>query len=226
VGGYLARPLGAGPFPGVILIHEAFGLVTHTKEQARKFAAAGYITVTPDLYWREQPFNPDDMQAVMGRMGNLADSQVVGDLEGAASFLKNMPTCNGKLGCIGHCSGGRHTLLMACNSKSLSAAVDCYGGRVIPDQLTPAMPKAVIDMIPGLSVPLLGLFGEADQNPSPQHVARLESELKKHRKEYEFKSYPPPVGHGFFADYRQSYRQDAAVDGWARIFAHFDKHLK
>jgi len=71
----------------------------------------------------------------------------------------------------------------------------------------------------------LGLFGAMDQNPSPQHVARLEGELKKHEKQYEFKSYPGDVGHGFFADYRPSYRQEAAVDGWRRIFDFFGRNL-
>ncbi|MBI3953823.1 MAG: dienelactone hydrolase family protein, partial [Chloroflexi bacterium] len=184
------------------------------------------IAIAPDLYWRHGALDPSDMRAVMQAMGGLPDAQAVGDLEGAASLLKNIPTCSGKLGCIGHCSGGRHTVLFACNSKSLGAAVDCYGGRVIPDQLTPAMPKAVVDMVPNLGCPLLGLFGAADGNPNPDHVARLEAELKRHTKQHEFKSYPAPVGHGFFADYRPSYNQEAAVDGWERIFAFFGKHLK
>lgn len=227
IGGYLARPLGTGPFPGVVLIHEAFGQVNHTREEAHKFASAGFITLCPDLYWREGMvvFDPADFRALMQLVGGLADAQAIGDLEGAASFLKAQPTCNGKLGAIGHCSGGRHTLLFACNTKSLSAAVDCYGGRVIPEQLTPAMPKAVIDMVGDLSCPLLGLFGEADRDPSPDHVKRLEDELKKHRKQYEFKSYAKPVDHGFFADYRPSYNQEAAVDAWERVFTFFGKHL-
>jgi carboxymethylenebutenolidase len=104
--------------------------------------------------------------------------------------------------------------------------VDCYGGRVITDELTPKQPKAVIDMVVNLNSPLLGLFGELDQNPSPQHVSRLGEELKKHHKEFIFKSYPPDVGHGFFADYRPSYRQVAAVDGWNHIFDFFGKYLR
>lgn len=226
IGGYVAKPLGPGPFPGVIVIHEGFGLVTHTKEFVRKFADAGFVVIAPDLYWREGLVDPADMRAVMRAVGGVADARAIGDLEGAATFLKCIPTCNGKLGCIGHCSGGRHTLLFACNSKSLGAAVDCYGGRVIPDELTPAMPKAVIDMIPDLSCPLLGLFGEADVNPNPEHVQRIEAELRKYNKEYELKSYPAPVTHGFFADYRPSYNQEAAVDGWERIFAFYNKHLR
>jgi carboxymethylenebutenolidase len=225
IDGYTARPLGPGPYPGVIVIHEAFGMVEHTRELARKFAAAGYVAVAPNLYSRIGMVDPADMRSVMQAMGGLADSQAIGDLEGAASFFMEQPTGNGKLGCIGHCSGGRHTLLFACNTRSLSAAVDCYGGRVVTDELTPTMPKAVVDMVSGLSCPLLGLFGEADRNPNPEHVTRIEAELKKHRKQYELKSYPAPVGHGFFADYRPSYNQEAAVDGWSRIFTFYSKHL-
>ena len=225
IGGYMARPLGSGPYPGVIVIHEAFGLVEHTKELVRKFAAHGYIALAPELFYREGPGDPNDLAAVIRRMGGLPDSQVIADLEGVVTTLRSVVTCNGKVGCIGHCSGGRHTLLFACNTRSLSAAVDCYGGRVITDELTPSQPRAVIDMVANLSCPLLGLFGESDLNPSPEHVARLEAELKKHHKEYEFKSYPPDAGHGFFADYRPSYRPEAAVDGWQRIFNFFARYL-
>lgn len=226
LGGYLAKPLGAGSYPGVIVIHEAFGLAEHTKELARKFAHHGFISIAPDLYHREGTGDPEDMQAVIQKMQSLSDAQVIADLEGSVAMLRSVATFNGKIGCIGHCSGGRHTLLFACNTRNLSAAVDCYGGRIIPDELTSAKPKGVIDMVPDLSCPLLGLFGESDANPSPAHVARLEEELKKAKKEYELKMYTGDVGHGFFADYRPSYRQEPAVDGWQRIFNFFDKHLR
>ena len=159
-------------------------------------------------------------------MGGVPDIRAIGDLEGAATFLKNHPTCSGTLGSIGHCSGGRHSLLFACNSSSLRAAIDCYGGRVVTDELTPAMPKAVVDMIPDLDCPVLGLFGASDGNPTPDQVERLESELIKHKKRHEFINYPEPVGHAFFADYRPSYNQEAATDGWMRILVFFEEHLK
>ncbi len=225
IGGYLARPIGPGPYPGIILIHEVFGLLEHTREMARKFAAHGYITIAPDLYYRDGPGDIETIAAAVRQRGGVPDSQAIGDLEGAATALRSVATSSGKLGCIGHCSGGRLTLLFACNTKSLAAAVNCYGGRVVTTELTPNQPKAVIDMVSSLSCPLLGLFGGADSNPSPEHVARLEQELKKYKKEYEFKSYPPDTGHGFFADYRPSYRQESAVDGWKRIFDFFGRHL-
>jgi len=116
ISGYVARPLGPGPYPGVVLIMEAFGLVTHTKEQARKFAAAGYVAITPDLYSREGPIDPADMRAVMAAMGGVPDARAIGDLEGAAQYLKALPTCNGKIGAIGHCS-----------DRSISS-IDCLMG--------------------------------------------------------------------------------------------------
>jgi carboxymethylenebutenolidase len=226
IGGYLARPLGSGPYPGIIVIHEVFGLVEHTKELVRKFAARGYIALAPDLYYREGPGDPEILSVSIRQSGGVADSRVIGDLEGAVNAIRSVSTSSDSTGCIGYCSGGRQTLLFACNTRNLSAAVDCYGGRVITDELTTKQPQAVIDMIAGLSCPLLGLFGDMDANPSPQNVARLEQELKKHHKEYEFKSYPVDSGHGFFADYRPSYRQESAVDGWKRIFEFFGRHLR
>lgn len=223
--GYLARPLGPGPFPGVIVIHEVFGLVDHIKETARRFAGHGYAALAPNLHWREGPGSIEDVAAKVRASGGVPDARCIGDLEGAALFLKGLPYSSGKVGVIGYCSGGRQTLLFACNSRNIDAAVDCYGGRVVTDELTPGQPKAVIDMVAGLSCPLLGLFGQSDQNPSPEHVARLEGELKKHRKAYELHSYPPDTGHGFFADYRPSYRVEAAGDGWQRIFDFFGRHL-
>ncbi len=225
IGGYMARPLGSGSYPGVIVIFEAFGLAEHTKELVRKFAAHGYIALAPDLYYREGPGELEAVRVIIQQKGGVPDSRAIGDLEGAVNALRSVVTFNGKTGCIGHCSGGRHTLLFACNTQSLSAAVSCYGGRVITDELTPNQPKAVIDMVANLGCPLLGLFGALDANPSPEHVARLEQELKKHNKKYEFKSYPADTGHGFFCDSRPSYRQESAVDGWQRVFAFFGRHL-
>ena len=235
VGGYMARPLGPGPYPGVVVIQEIFGMVTHTKELARKIAAEGYIAVAPDLYSRFGLDESADGRAVVQARGGMADSQAIGDMEGAASLIKASPQHNGKIGVIGHCSGGRHSLLFACNSSSVNAAVTCnsssvnaavtcYGGRVITDELTPNAPVAVIDIVPRLNGPLLGLFGAEDQNPSPAHMARLEEELKKQNKTHEFKTYDG-AGHAFFADYRPSYRQEQAVDGWERVFAWFGKYL-
>ncbi len=220
---YIARPLGQGPYPGMIVIHEAFGLVEDTREIARQFAARGFIALAPDLHTRTGPPDPSNLANVIELISALPDEQALNDLEGAVAFLKSLPQCNGKIGVIGFCSGGRHTLLFACRSQNIHAAVDCYGGRMVADPL-PNQPVPPIDMIAGLSCPLLGLFGEEDQNPNVEHVERLRQELDRHGKEYEIKSYPT-AGHGFFATRRPSYRVEAAVDGWQSAYDFFDKHL-
>jgi carboxymethylenebutenolidase len=142
------------------------------------------------------------------------------------AFLKAQSGANGKVGAIGHCSGGRQTYLSACN-LALDAAVDCYGGGVVatPDQLTPERPVAVIDMTKDLACPLLGLFGSDDQNPSPEHVARMEEELKRYDKTFEFHTYEG-AGHGFFWVERPSYNTEAARDGWHEIWEFFSTHLE
>ena len=226
ISGYLARPLGAGPHPGVIVIHEVFGLVTHQKEVARKMAGHGYAAVAPDLHHREGPGDPDDVAAAVRAAVGVPDARCIGDIEGAVNLLRSLPYCNDKVGVIGFCSGGRQTYLVACNISSLDAAIDCYGGRVVasPSELNERQPTAPIDMTEGLNCPLLGLFGVEDTNPSPEQVAQIEQELKRLGKTYELHTYDN-AGHAFFADYRPSYRQQAAVDGWQRVFAWFDKHL-
>ena len=226
VSGFLARPLGAGPYPGIIMIHEVFGLVNHIKELAMGIALHDYAVLTPDLHHREGPGDPEDVAATVRAAGGNPDARTVGDVEGAAGLLRSLPYSSGKVGVIGFCSGGRQTYVAACSIPSLDAAVSCYGGRVVAgaEDLNARQPKAPIDMTDGLNCPLLGLFGVEDTSPSPAQVAQTEAELKRLGKTYEFHTYED-AGHGFFADYRPSYRVPAANDGWDRVFEWFGRHL-
>jgi carboxymethylenebutenolidase len=150
----------------------------------------------------------------------------VGDVAAAAGYLRALPYASGKVGLIGTCSGGRQTVLAASRTHSFDAAVDCWGGRVVmsKEELTSKQPVAPIDYTKDLSCPLLGLFGEEDQSPSPEQVATHEQELKRHGKSFEFHMYAN-AGHGFFYYDRPAYRQEQAVDGWRRVFAFFETHL-
>ncbi|MBI2855388.1 MAG: dienelactone hydrolase family protein [Chloroflexi bacterium] len=225
--GYLARPLGTGPYPGVVVIMEVYGLVEHIKEITRKMAAHGYNAVAPDLHFREGPGPAEEVAAKVREQGGVPDDRCIGDVDGAMRYLRALPTSNGKVGVHGYCSGGRQTYLVACNIPSVDAAVVCYGGGVVatPDRLSARQPVAPVDMTANLNCPMLGLFGVEDRNPSPEHVARMEEELKRHGKSYEFHTYAD-AGHGFFADYRPSYRQPAAVDGWEKLFGWYDRYLR
>jgi len=226
---YLARPLGPGPYPGVVLIHHMPGWDEGSKEMVRKFAYHNYISISPNLHHRLDLKTTDIneiMTAVMNA-GGTPDDQCIGDVDGAIKYLEAMPTYSGKVGTIGFCSGGRQVYLTACNIDRIDAAVNCYSGRVVanPEDLTPNHPVAPIDMTENLSCPMLGLFGVEDQNPSPEHVQRMEEELKRFNKTYEFHTYEN-AGHGFFQTEWPMYRQQAAIDGWQKIFSWYDKYLK
>jgi carboxymethylenebutenolidase len=155
----------------------------------------------------------------------VPDERLVGDVAGATAYLRGMPSSNGKVGVIGYCSGGRQAFLAAC-SLSLDAAVDCYGAYVAgtPPKNFPIAVTPLIPIADRLACPLLGLFGEEDQYPSPEHTAELEEALTEYGKTFEFHTYPG-AGHAFFAVNRPSYRPEAAVDGWQRIYTWFDQYL-
>ena len=222
---FFARPAAEGTYPAVVVIEEAFGLVDHIKDVARQFAGQGYVAIAPELYSREGPPDLNDMSTLMPKMMGMPDVRAVGDLEGAAVYLKGLPFTTGKVGIVGFCSGGRQSLMFACRTRSIDAAVDCYGGFMFQDEPTESRPVAPFDMIADLSCPLLGLFGEEDQNPSVEHVERLRQELTRHNKSFDIHSYPN-AGHAFFADYRPSYHEETAKDAWQRMLAWYDRHLK
>jgi carboxymethylenebutenolidase len=226
INAYFARPMGAGPYPAMVLIHHLPGWDEWYREATRKFAHHGYLAISPNLYYREGHGTPEDVAAKVRAAGGVPDDQVVGDVEGAMRYLRSLPTCNGKVGLIGTCSGGRHTVLVASRSQGFDAAIDCWGGRVVmaKEDLNPKQPVAPIDYTADLSCPLLGLFGEDDQAPTLAQVAQHEEELKKHGKNYEFHRYPK-AGHGFFYYDRPAYRQEQAVDGWQKVFAFLEQHL-
>ncbi len=228
--GYLARPSQPGRNPGIVVIHEAFGLVEHIRDVARRFANIGYNAMAPDLYTRAgPPANPDDMSSVLPVMFGLPDAQAVRDLEAAAAQLRGLSGAAAKVGAIGFCSGGRQTLLFACSSDKVDAAVDCWGGfihRATPDaETTPARPTQVITMVDRLSCPLFAVFGEEDQNPPVALSEELRSRAQRAGKDVTIKVYKN-AGHAFLADYRPSYREQPAFELWSDAVAFFDKHLK
>ncbi|MBE2200476.1 MAG: dienelactone hydrolase family protein [Anaerolinea sp.] len=227
INAYFARPLGPGPFPGMVVIHHMPGWDEWYREATRKFAHHGYAALSPNLYYRTGHGTPEDIAVQVRAAGGVADDQVVADLEGALHYLRAQPTSNGKIGVFGTCSGGRHAYLAACRVPGFAAVVDCWGGRVVMsrEELSPKYPVAPLDYTADLPCPLLGLFGEEDHSPTPAQVAIHEQELKKHGKTYEFHMYPK-AGHGFFYYNRPNYRQEQAVDGWQKIFAFLEKYIK
>jgi carboxymethylenebutenolidase len=224
---YYARPLGPGPYPGIVLVHHLPGWDEFYKEVARRLAQHGYAVICPNMYERFGHATPVEIAAAARAEGGVPDDSVIGDCEAAMKELRSLPYSNGKVGIIGTCSGGRHAYLVACSVGGFDAAVDCWGGRVVQssEELTPQQPVAPIDLTENLSCPVLGLFGNDDQSPSPDQVNQLEAELQKHGKTYEFHRYDG-AGHGFWYYDRQNYRQEQAMDAWEKTFAFFAENLQ
>jgi carboxymethylenebutenolidase len=227
--GYLARPSQPGRCPGIIVIHEAFGLVEHIRDIARRFANIGYNALAPDLYTRSGSPDPNNMDSVFPVMFGLPDAQAVRDMEAAADYLRGLSGASGKVGAIGFCSGGRQTLLFACSSTKPDAAVDCWGGfihRATPDaEMTPSRPTPILNLVDRLSCPLFAVFGEEDENPSVAQSEELRSRAQRAGKDVTIKVYKS-AGHAFLADYRPSYREGPATELWHDAVAFFGKHLK
>jgi carboxymethylenebutenolidase len=223
---YQAVPLAESPVGGVVVIHHLPGYDWSTKEIVRRLAANSYIAIMPNLHWHDAPGAlPDDAAAASRAAGGVPDDRLVEDVAGTIDHITSLPIHNGKVGVIGHCSGGRQAFLAGCR-LDVDAVVDCYGAFIVgspPPQLGLNM-GPLIDLTPSLSAPLLGLFGKEDANPNPEHVAALAAELDRYGKPFEFHSFDN-AGHAFFSVDRPNYRVEAANQGWGVIFDYFEKQL-
>lgn len=231
VNGYLARPSSGGPHPGMIVIHEAGGLNDHIRDVCNRFANIGYVALGVDLYTREGgPPTAGNMQAIMARLFSMSDATILGDLEGAADHLRSREECNGKLGCIGFCMGGRLTLLFACSSEKLDAAVDCWGGFIDTangqERTTELRPNPPLELASKVRCRLYAAVGAEDHNPSPESGKRLREQLAEsdYAEDCRVEVYEG-AGHAFFADYRATYRPEAAAKLWERIVPFLKEHL-
>ena len=224
---YFSRPLGAGPYPGVVLIPHMPGWDELNREVARRFTQHGYAVICPNIYERFGQGQPAEIAQKARDAGGPPDDSVMGDCEGARDYLTAQPYANGKVGVIGMCSGGRHAFLAGCRVKGVDAVVECWGGGVVAssEQLTPAKPVAAIDYTADLGCPLLGIFGNDDKFPTPEQVDLHETELKKHGKDYTFHRYDD-AGHAMWNYAGESYRPVQAMDSWNKALAFFDEHLK
>jgi len=227
INAFFARPLGEGLFPALVLAHHMPGWDLWYREAVYKFAHHGFVTISPNLYFRAGHGTPEDVAAKVRGDGGISDESAVGDLAGAMEFVRALPYVNGKVGIFGTCSGGRHAYLAACRAPGFDAVIDCWGGRVVmtPDQLNSKTPVSPHEYTKDLPCPVLGLFGNEDSSPTPSQVDQHEAELKKYGKTYEFHRYDG-AGHGFFYYHAPMYRQAQAVDGWQKVFAFLEKNLR
>ena len=220
---YRAKPKSGKSHPAVLVVQEIFGVHEHIKDVCRRFAKLGYVAVAPELYARQGDVSKlSDIDAIRPIVAKVPDDQVMSDLDATVAWLdKTGEGDTKKLGITGFCWGGRIVWLYAAHSTKLKAGVAWYG-RLEGDK-DPLHPKHPSDVVADLKAPVLGLYGGQDQGIPLESVERVKKALQAAKKPGEIVVYPD-APHGFFADYRPSYRAADAADGWKRLQQWFRQH--
>ncbi len=223
---YEARPSASGKYPIVIIIPEIFGMHEHIKDVTRRFAKEGFLSITFEPYAREGGvLNLPDIQAVRKVVDNVPDKRVMNDLDALVAYAKQHPAARAdRVGVTGFCRGGMYTLLYAAHNHERKAAVAWYG-QIRPEKKEGIRTAGPLDVTSQIACPILGLYGAEDAGIPADDVREMEAALKRAGKTTEFMLYLGSP-HAFFADYRPSYRREAAQDAWKRCIAWFNKNLK
>jgi carboxymethylenebutenolidase len=218
---YRAMPDSGGPFPVILVVQEIFGVHEHIRDVCRRLAKQGYMAIAAELYARQGDVSAiGDVKEIIAKVvSKVPDAQVMSDLDAVVAYASGSGSGDSaRLGITGFCWGGRITWLYAAHSSALKAGVAWYGRLVgEPGALSPRHP---IDLVAELKAPVLGLYGGADQGIPVDTVERMRAACKDAQKTCEIIVYPQ-AGHAFNADYRPSYRPEAAKDGWDRMLAWF-----
>lgn len=214
---YLAKPLGHGPWPGVVAIHELLGLNDMVRRQADRLASAGYLTLAPDLF-----SDGGAARCIVSTFRTLASGKgkALADIEAARQHVLADENCNGKVGIIGFCMGGTISTIAGCFWE-LGAAISFYGAGIAQSRF--GLPP-LFDIAPTLKTPFLGLFGDQDTSIPINEVDGLRDAAAKAAPATEVVRYPD-ANHGFHCDARSSYHEASAKDAWDRSLAWLDQHL-
>lgn len=220
---YFACPEGEGLHPTVLVIHEIFGLHEHIRDVVRRFAKAGYLAVAPELYFRlGRPQDATSIEEIRANfVAKVPDATVLSDLDDSLAWAEAHGGDAARAVVTGFCWGGRISWLYAAHQSKLRAAVAWYGR--IDGPTDPLHPRHPIDLAAELKTPVLGLYGAKDAGIPLTDVERLLSALATEGSPSTVHLYSG-APHAFFADYRPSYRAEAAEDGWRRALDWFQRH--
>ncbi|CAG73103.1 putative carboxymethylenebutenolidase [Pectobacterium atrosepticum SCRI1043] len=221
---YIARPANHdGPLPIVLVVQEIFGVHQHIQDVCRRLAKQGYMAIAPELYFRQgDPSQYNDIQQILTELVHkVPDTQVLSDLDHTANWAIKQGGDASKLAITGFCWGGRITWLYAAHNPQLKAAVAWYGK--FTGEKTLNSPKNPVDIATELEAPVLGLYGAKDGSIPLEHVDIMRQALRAANATAEIIVYPD-AGHAFHADYRPSYHEESARDGWQRMLAWFQKN--
>jgi carboxymethylenebutenolidase len=219
---YRAMPEGGKNLPTVLVVQEIFGVHEHIKDVCRRLAKAGYLAIAPEMYARQGDVSKlTDWDQIRAIVAKVPDAQVMADLDAAAAWAAKNGGNPDKLAVTGFCWGGRVTWLYAAHNQKVKAGVAWYG-RVV-GQASDLTPKHPIDVAKDINAPVLGLYGGADAGIPNDTVDKMREALKAAGKKSQIHTYPD-MPHAFHADYRPTYRKEAAEDGWKRLLAWFRQH--
>ncbi|HCN87670.1 MAG TPA: carboxymethylenebutenolidase, partial [Oxalobacteraceae bacterium] len=220
---YRAQPEGKTNLPVVLIVSEIFGVHEHIADVARRFAKQGYLALAPELFVRQgDPRSFGSIAELMKQVvSKVPDEQVMGDLDACVAWAKAHGGDTDRLGITGFCWGGRITWLYAAHNPTVKAGVAWYG-RLVGDK-TPLTPTQPIDVAEKIRAAMLGLYGGKDEGIPLDTIEKMKLELAKGTSVSEFVIYPNS-GHAFHADYRPSYVEADAKDGWRRCLAWFKSH--
>ncbi len=224
LGGYLSRPAGKGPYPGVIVIHENRGITDYIQDVTRNLAQEGYVGLSVNLLSRSLGADyPGGSDEAMNALGKLSDAEAMADLDAGVDYLKKQPVVfTNSIGCMGFCMGGRFSLLFAAHRKELKSAVVFYGRPI--NKITPLQPQSPIDLAAEMAPPVLGNYGAADAGIPVDDVKKLEVALKQGNRTFDIKIYPE-AKHAFHRE-GPNYHAEAAGDAWKRAVGWLGKYLK
>ena len=220
---YRAQPKDVRKLPVVLVVSEIFGVHQHIADIARRFAKQGYLALAPDLFVRQgDPTTYESIPELMKSIiAKVPDTQVMRDLDACVAWAGEHGGDTSRLAVTGFCWGGRITWMYAAHNPKLKAGVAWYG-RLVQDK-TALQPQHPVDVAPELKVPVLGLYGGRDAGIPLDSVERMKSALARGKSGSEIVVYAD-AGHGFHADYRPSYVEADAKDGWKRCLDWFRRH--
>jgi len=219
---YFARPATVQSPPVILVAMEIFGLHEYIKDVTRRLAKLGAFAVAPDYYFRKgvDLTKITEIPQLMPLVNSKPDAELIADLDATVAWAKAQGGDTGRLGIMGFCRGGRTVWEYSAANPNLKSGVAFYGPLVDPEPLKGIWPKSATDLAADMKAPVLGLYGEADQGIAVAQVEAMKAKLQAAGKKAEFKIYPG-APHGFHADYRPSYRKEAAEDAWSQMAAWF-----
>lgn len=219
--GYFARPESGKALPTVLVVQEIFGVHEYIRDVCRRLAKRGYLAIAPELYFRQGSVKDKPLDEVRAIVGKVPDAQVLADLDACAAWAATSGGDPARLAITGFCWGGRMVWLYAAHNPRLKAGVAWYGRLV--GTASPLTPKQPVDLAAALKAPVLGLYGGQDAGIPVDTIDTMRAALKAAGQPSEIHVYAD-APHAFHADYRPSYRQAAAEDGWRRLLGWLAEH--